>query len=152
MIISLKRNKRLMITGIVALLIVATSVIWFNILFPPPISYARMERVFQKDQAMLISVSIYFKNSDYSSIYISNSHKSGFMSAFTSDDKMGELVSIEDTEIVRILDTLLNIRGYQAIIKKGNTIHFQRWSTLDAGRGIAHTLDGNAPQMQYLTY
>ena len=32
-----------------------------------------------------------------------------------------------------------------------NTIYFQRWSNLDNGRGVAYSIDGSTPTLQFLT-
>ena len=133
------------VMGIILLLILLAGVIFFNMIFPSPISKAKMERLFKADQDLLVPIADYFIDLEYSSIYITNNHESGFMHIRT------EQVQIENPEIVRCLDTLFNERGYSVIGKKDSTIYFQRWSSLERGRGIAYTVNSLAPKIEYVT-
>ena len=156
-----KAHKKVVkVLGIVVLSIVAVGVVGFTLLFPPPISMAKMERIFQKDHALLVSVAEYFQNSEYSSILINHEQKSGFMTVFySSSDQLVKVVPIDDPEIVKNVDALLKrdlgyieIGKYDIVNRNGNTVRFQRWAVFDNSRGIVYTIDGTAPEIQFLTY
>ena len=59
-------------------------------------------------------------------------------------------VLIKDEQIMHSINTLIS-RGYDVITKDNNTVSFQRWSNLDAGRGIAFSIDGTQPNLQFIT-
>lgn len=40
---------------------------------------------------------------------------------------------------------------YRLIGRSENTLYFQKYATLDCGKGIMHALDGELPYMQFLT-
>ena len=42
--------------------------------------------------------------------------------------------------------------GYETIGIEKNTLYFQKYATLDCGKGIMYSIDGGAPYMQFLTY
>ena len=71
------------------------------------------------------------RNSDSTNIEMSTGLGTG--SAVISDEYVSEAV------------LLLFQQGYRGITKSGSFIIFQRWSTLDAGRGIAYSIDRNTP-------
>ena len=150
---SIRLRKVLKVTGIVVVIIITIGIVSCNIILPPPISKTKMERIFTKDRELLGLIVENFQNSGYFSINVYNNDKSGFMRASDSGDQMRELVPIDDPEMIRTLDILFNKKGYQVINKKGNTIYFQRWSAImDRARGIAYTIDGSAPEIEFLTY
>ena len=150
---SIRLKKVFKITGIVIILIITAGVICFNVIFTPPISKTKMDRIFSKDRELLISIVDIFQISGYSSIYVHNSYESGFMSISDSDGQMRELVPIDDPGMITTLDILFNKKGYQFVEKNKNTIYFQRWSAImDRARGIAYTIDGSAPEIEFLIY
>ncbi len=81
--------------------------------------------------------------SDIDSIYI---YYDGEKWVYKPDGFQG--VTVENVN--RIID-IAQKRKYSVIDKADNYIYFQLWSNLDAGRGIAYTLDGNPPTLQFLT-
>lgn len=109
-----------------------------------PIGKEKMETVFTKDHELLTTITNYLANSGYDSVYIPSTIESGEMS------NAGRTVKIDDVEVVTAINTLKK-RGYSVIGKDGNTIHFQRWSNLDNGRGITYSINGNEPTLQFLT-
>lgn len=109
-----------------------------------PINKEGMEKNFQKDGKYIFTVNEYLVNSKYDDIYISSTMESGEMS------NAGTPVKIDDVEVVTAINTLKQ-RGYSVIGKDGNTIYFQRWSNLDNGRGIAYSINGKEPTLQFLT-
>ena len=115
--------------------------------FHPAISSERMERIFEEDYDLLVIVRNYLENSTHESVYIHNSMEHGEISI------RGRRVEIEDVEVVEAISTLWS-RGYRVIGKRGNTVHFQRWSNRHNGRGIVYSIDGTEPtdaDLQYLT-
>ena len=112
--------------------------------FFPPTTQEGMEKNFQKDKEYIFTVAEYIANSKYGEIYIPTTMESGEMS------NAGTPVKIDNVEVVTAIETLKK-RGYSVIGKSGNTIHFQRWSNLDNGRGIAYSINGNVPNLQFLT-
>lgn len=81
---------------------------------------------------------IIYDEGDYGTWYVKNDNVNGVM-------------NIENNDIVDTLSELFNKRKYQVIAKDGNTISFQLWANLDAGSGIAYSIDGSEPTLQFLT-
>ena len=62
----------------------------------------------------------------------------------------GRKIEIQNINIVEAINILKN-KGYYVIAKYENTTHFQRWSNLDNGRGVAYSIDGSEPRLEFLT-
>jgi len=112
--------------------------------FSQPIGKEKMVKIFDEDHELIAIVTNYLANSGYEKVYIPSTTESGEMS------NSGTSVKIDDVEVVEAINTLKK-RGYSVIGKDSNTIHFQRWSNLDNGRGIAYSINGNEPTLQFLT-
>ena len=122
----------------------------------PRISQEKVEKIFLNDFETLSIIVDYMKKSKYTEITIqSNDYiydEGDYGTWFVHDDTEDNgKQKIKDKEIVDILDMLFKQKKYGVISKDGNTIWFQLWSNRDQGRGIAYTLDGNAPTLDYLT-
>jgi hypothetical protein len=52
---------------------------------------------------------------------------------------------------VNDIEYLLNKCGYGVIDKGENYVSFQRWFSLDVDRGVAYSLDGEVPKIEFLT-
>jgi len=98
-------------------------------------SYGKAEKMFAEDYEALSSVASCFTELEYESIYIPTNIEAGMMSVD------GAYIKIEDTDILRAIATLMG-RGYDVMGKGGNAVHFQRWSMLENGSGIAYSIDG----------
>ena len=112
--------------------------------FSPPIGKEKMEKIFDEDRELLFIVTNYLISSDYEIAYIPPDMKDGEI--YIS----GDYAEIEDVEIIKAINKLKE-RGYKGISIEDYTIHFQRWSNLDKGRGIAYSIDGSEPTLQFLT-
>lgn len=143
-----KSLKITMIIIIIAIVICVISVILNGLiiggLFQPPIEKDEMKRLFYEDYEDLADVANFLATIEYKNIYISNTTESEMISA------SGENIVIKDEQIMHSINTLIS-RGYDVITKDNNTVSFQRWSNLDAGRGIAFSIDGTQPNFQFLT-
>ena len=116
------------------------------LVFGPSIGFEQMEEIFVEDYELLDTVVQFLVGSDYENVSIRRGdiangemHVSGIGS-----------VPIEDVSVLEALEELAN-RGYSVIIMSNNTIMFQRWATRDSGRGVAFSMDGNDPVLQFLT-
>lgn len=118
----------------------------------PRISQKKVEKIFLNDFEALAIIVDYMEKSEYTDISIWDSDyiydEGEYGTWFVSENGKQK---IKDKEIVNILDMLFKQKKYEVISKVGNTISFQLWSNRDQGRGIAYTLDGNAPTLDYLT-
>lgn len=112
--------------------------------FNPPIDKKKTEKIFMEDIHLLETVKDFLENSPYEDIYIHETMEKGEMSVD------GKRIKIENIAVVEAVDRLKK-RGYQGFTKNGCTIDFQRWSNLDCGRGIAYSIDGSEPTLQFLT-
>lgn len=108
-----------------------------------PVNYENINKIFEKDKENLFVVSNYFEKIYYKKIYISTSMQKGTMSI----DGVHEYIQVP--EIIQAIEDLKR-KGYSVIGKSGNTIFFQKWSNLDSGRGIAYSVDGKQPQLEFL--
>jgi hypothetical protein len=127
--------------------IIITGLIFFRILFPQPLSKEDTEKDFVKNMNSIMAVTNYLINAKYNDVYIPDIEDSGVVFASGYGD-----ISIEDSQVVKAIKILLKRKGYSVISKKGNTIHFQRSTVFrNFGSGIAYSIDGSEPILQYLT-
>jgi len=104
----------------------------------PPINHEQMKEIFNEDYELLVIVRDYFINSRHANLQRLTTHERG--EVFSG----GIRRMIEDVEVVEAID-LLESRGYSVIGRRGNTIHFLRWSIRNAGRGVVYSIDGSEP-------
>ena len=122
----------------------------------PRISQKKVEKIFFNDFETLAIIVDYMEKSECTEITIqSNAYiydDGEYGTWFVHDDTENNgTKKIADEEIVNLLDMLFKHKKYEVISKVGNTISFQLWSNRDQGKGIAYTLDGNVPTLDYLT-
>ena len=110
--------------------------------FPPPINEIKMEKIFNNDKRYLNIVVEYFQN--YEDVYITDTMDSAEISIG------GSYIKIDNKIVIESIDYLKK-HGYSVIDKENNAICFQRWSNLDCGRGIAYSINGSEPILQFLT-
>ena len=113
-------------------------------IFDSAIEKEEMELIFNKDYELLVIVLNYLASSNHAEIYIHSTMESGELSA------RGHRIDIEDVEVIDAIDALMR-RGYSVIGREENTIHFQRWASRHAGRGVAYSIDGSEPSLFFLT-
>lgn len=58
--------------------------------------------------------------------------------------------STPDMEVYNAINTLIKAK-YRQIGIEENTLYFQKYATLDCGKGIMYSLDGELPYLQFLT-
>jgi len=119
-------------------------IIMLSGIWRPPISQRKMTKLFEQDFEELLIVKNYLDESVYSDIVIHEYMDSDLMAT------MDENVAIDDPCVVDALKSLKKKR-YSTIWKSSNTIEFQRWYNLDNHRGIVFSMDGNVPDIQFLT-
>ena len=140
-------------------IVIAVFVMCF--LYEPYTSSKEIIHEFNKNYDSIVKITTYMQNAPYSSIdiqgvdyiyaedgkmgmwYVNNKGSEG-------DEYIGEM-PIDNEDIVKELTEMFRKHKYQVIDKDGNTIYIQMWSNLDAGSGIAYTVDGVKPQIQFLT-
>lgn len=160
----MKRGLRILlllilIIGITMIFVVMTGSLFIGGLFNPPINKEKAEKVLSDDYEAVCAIVDYMKNSNYVNISIESndyiSDDGNYGTWYVYGDALKEqdtgIKKIKDKDIVKIIDILFKKRSYQNISKDGNTVSFLLWSALDRGKGIAYTLDGNAPTLQFLT-
>ncbi len=136
----MKKTKRDNMGCLIAIIlfIIFIAVVWKIILsfIPPDVNKA--EKILDEDSKLIETVVDYLKNSD-EDIYINK------LTTYYDIDK------IEDKEVVKAVEKLL-AKGYDAIIKDGNTICFLRWTFWrDFGAGIAYSINGvDEPEIEYV--
>ena len=145
--------------GIVITVMILTGGLMIGGLFNPPINREKAEKALLKDYEEVCIIVDYMKNSEYADIiiqsndYVYNDENYGTWHIYDDTLKNNEAGNkkIKDKNIVDILDVLFKKKNYHNISKNGNTISFLLWSNLDAGRGLAYTIDGSTPSLQFLT-
>jgi len=108
--------------------------------------YEDMQKIFVRDEVQIKQIANFLAESDEEGIIIHDSTEKGMMFVY---HEHGD-VKIENSEIINAIEVLKN-NGCRGIYKSGNTIEFQVWATKDAGRGIAYTVDGATPEIEFLT-
>lgn len=147
-----------LIIGIV-MVVILIGVLMIGGAFNPSINQEKAEKVLLNDYESICMIVDYMKNSEYVDITIqSNDYiydDGNYGTWYVYDDTLKNTDTgnkkITDKIIVDILDMLFAKKLYKSISKNGNTISFLLWSNLDAGRGIAYTLDDSPPTLQFLT-
>ena len=136
--------KRIIILSTIIVIIVIVVAVFMRII--SPLSQKEIKKDFVKNYNYIIIVTNYFINSEYDDIYINKTMGIGIMFTSTYGD-----VYIDDTEVAKAIG-ILKLKGYSAIGKEGSTIYFQRSTRLmDFGNGVAYSIDGSEPQLQFLT-
>lgn len=106
----------------------------------------RLEREFQRDKDAFETVVEYLLSLDHEDVTIRRSNIEG--RDFTTIEMFVGLgagnVPIGDDDAREAVAHLFQ-GGYQIIGKDAYVITFLRWSALDAGRGIAFSIDGRTP-------
>lgn len=105
---------------------------------------------FNTDQEALENIADFFENLGYGNIYISENDMWGTMYV-SEGNSVGSTTTISDPIVSEQIYNLLHKRGYSVVGKKSNTIYFQKWSNKNKGVGIAYTIDGSAPVIDFLT-
>lgn len=120
-----------------------------------PASKPKISWMHTRDKNILGSVADYFQESGYYGIYIFpddyifNTEGSGYMYANNADE-LGGSVPIEDAKVLRGINTLFKLKGYSVIGKEGNTIFFLISTAREHNRGIAYTIDGTPPELDFV--
>ena len=122
------------VTGLVILVFIIT------LLRPPGIRY--MERQFQRNKEELTIVRDFIFSLDFESVSIWNPFRDEASEMFVGLE-YGR-IPINDEKALRAIRVLFR-RGFRSIEKRDNGISFLRWATLDHGRGIVYSIDGETP-------
>lgn len=148
---------KLIIKIIIVILIVFGIIIfmWLKSLFGTYSSQKKVEQEFHKNYETILEITSYIENTGFETVnlqatdYIYDDGNYG-----TWYVKNGDVEGVENIENRYFIDTiseLFNKRKYQVIAKNGNTIYFQLWANLDEARGVAYSIDGSEPTLQFLT-
>ena len=141
----MKKIKTVLLIVVVSIAIVF-GVIGLRTAFPPVLSQDETERDFIKNQDIILIVTNYMIGLEYTNVYINKGSTEGVMFV----NSVG-FVDIDDSQVVNAI-SLLQKKGYSVIIKKENTIHFQRSTKFrDFGSGVAYSIDGGEPQLHTFT-
>jgi len=146
-----KTKRFLSYVGWIALAVLAPGIIFGGFLSgfffnPRVIDEYRMEEIFVEDYELLTSMVQFLVDTGHDNVFITwDMPRRGEMSV-----SGGIRVEIEDADVVELVQNLRR-RGYSSIGKSGNTINFLRWPRRNHFRGIAFSLDGEEPTVDYLT-
>jgi len=134
------RNQNIFFISVVVFLIILIFflVLLIGVFLNIPISEKRMERLFVSDYSDLSNVADCLIENGITEIYLSLNNDID-IEEIKSDDKIMEMINN------------LKTKGYKIIVKNNEIITFLRWSTLDAGRGFVYSINGNIPELQFLT-
>ena len=120
-----------------------------------PASKTQISWMYEMDKNMLVSVADYLQESGYHKIYIDdadygfNDKKSGYLFALNTNDSLGRFV-LEDQQVQRDINILFKLKGYSIIGKDGNTIYFLISTAGEHNKGIAYTIDGEPPVLDFV--
>jgi len=119
---------------------------WILLIGPAP-SHSRIERDFQRDREQLIIVRDFLIESEIGDIHINSDSAVDWL---FSEMEQGR-ISTEHETALEIIHQFSQRRS-GVISRRDNVIIFQRWSSLDAGRGIAYSIDGSVPDNSTITF
>lgn len=152
----MQKNK-LIIKIIIVLLIVCGIIIfmWLRSLFGPYSFQKKIEREFYKNYETILEITSYIENTGFENVNIQATDyiydDGDYGTWYVKNGDVEGVENIENQYFVEMISEIFNKRKYQVIAKDGNTIHFQLWANLDAGSGIAYSIDGSEPTLQFLT-
>lgn len=113
------------------------------------------ERDLKKNKEKFLSVVSYLQDLPYDSILINEGFGKNKLSFYGSNNgQMGSTFEIYDKNALSDIYYIAIDCKYSVINKENNVISFQRFSTLDAGKGIAYSIDRHIPDqnsIQFLT-
>ena len=120
-----------------------------------PASKPQISWMYEMDKNMLISVADYLQKSGYHGIYIYDvdyefNKKSGYMTTWNTIGEPSGSVPIEDPKVQRDINILFKLKGYSNIGKNENTIYFMISTAREHIRGIAYTIDGEPPVLDFV--
>jgi len=113
---------------------------------------ARMERNFQRHNESIIMIKNYITEQGHDNILVWDRHaEAGVLSLGLGYDP----IPVSDEDVLGAIRLLFERRRVNVIVRRGNNIIFQMWSTRNHGRGIVYSIDGSVPApssgLQYLT-
>ncbi len=103
--------------------------------FSPRVTPSVAQRDYNKYENEFNIVAKYISDNEIEDFYI---NKEEFESFSTSD-----------TEVYHAINTLIKAK-YCTIGIEENTLYFQKYATLNCGKGIMYSLDGKQPYLQFL--
>ena len=128
--------------------IIAVQTILF--VYPPAISKDKMEREFIDNRDMIVEVVHFLEEQKYEYIRIYTNDEQGEMYVRNYGEK-GSYVSIENQHISEVIGLLIAEYNFRIIRKEEDGIYFQRWASLDYGRGIVYSLDQDITNKESFT-
>lgn len=117
----------------------------------------KIKKEFYDNYGTISSITEMLEETSYSKINIQNVDyiydDGNFGTWYVRDDKIATegVQKIQDPDLVEMLNRIFKERKYQVVSKNSNTISFQLWSNLDAGKGVAYVTGGEAPSIEFLT-
>ena len=113
------------------------------------------ERELEKNKEKFLSIVFYLQDLPYDSILINEGIGKNKLNFYGSNNgQIGSTFEIYDKNALSDIYYIAIDCKYNVIDKENNVISFQRFSTLDAGKGIAYSIDGHIPDqnsIQFLT-
>ena len=124
--------------------------------FIPAPNYKKMERYFSDNIKELSFVAESLSKLEYEYIVLRETEGSSIMYATNTEfmpntnieiGKIGGNISISDVSLVKNIEKLYE-KGFSCVEKKGDKyIIFVRWSSLNSGRGIVFSINGDEPDV-----
>lgn len=114
-------------------MILATSIFAYKILFST-VNQNTIENDLQKYKEDIITINNYLIDLSDKQVYISSENS----------------VYLKNEQVAKSFVSLKQ-KGYKVITKNNNAISYLKWSKLDEGRGLVYSIDGEKPQLQFLT-
>jgi len=153
--------KIILAIAVVIIALFTLGLVGLRMVFPPVLSPRATEQDFYKNYETIMAVTNFMVQSDHDFINLDSTYESGVMSV-RSDQPIQQAghkdfypiieIEIDDPDVIKAIDILLQKAGYNVITKKGNTIHFQRSARLmDFSSGVAFSVDGSEPELTYRT-
>jgi uncharacterized protein YjaZ len=125
--------------------------------FPPPPTKRKIICEFTKHKDYLYEVNNYLLSTNFTEIDIITNTDTGkidFMYVYDFEDNDSRYKKEKiDENVQEYLQYITKNFKYTNIGLTGNTIYFERWGGLKyKAKGIAFTIDGNQPELDYLFY
>lgn len=111
--------------------------LYFGGIYMPSPNKEQMERNFERNKSLLTTIVNYMENVEYDTIIVND---------FNAN------IPIENWKTSTAIHILLWRKYYNSISKHNGTVIFQKWKGIqDINQGIAYSIDGKEPMVEFLT-
>ena len=145
----MRKAWKIIVTIIVVLILACFIVpgLWIGGVLTPSPGVKGITEIYQNNRDTLHNITQYLSNSEYDHIYITDTMEDGVM--FTGLESGN--IAISDFGVTEDIKDIMGNHKCNVINKYDNVIVFQVWAAKDKSAGVVYSVDGNTPEVEFLT-